>query len=182
MVSLNIMLDLQAASAPPWWLQYVFPVALSILASVIVAILSSWLSARREKTRMIQERAFRDRLDWYLRISTSISDLMFSYADSSRINTVDEARANTNASLLLARKLAGETIEAYLYAPVKTIKSLSTLKLNLDRLLQERGGTTFEDYVVHAGKIRTELSLGHLELARYVRELLGLDELPDNLR
>jgi hypothetical protein len=174
------MVDPQAISTP-WWQSYVFPVTLSILASVIVAFVSSALSARRERMRMIRERAFKDRLDWYFRITKSMSDLIFSYADSSRAGTVAEAQAVAEASLSQARRLAGETIEAYFYAPVGTIKSLTLMKLNLDRLLQARVVTN-DDYRAHAEKVRNELSRGHLELAKYVRELLGLDRLPDDLR
>ena len=65
----------------PWWWNSVFPAALAIVSSVVVAFVSNRLASNRENARMIKERAFRESIDWYFRITRTLVDFMFTYAE-----------------------------------------------------------------------------------------------------
>jgi hypothetical protein len=166
---------LVSMTQPPWWWNSVFPAALAIVSSVVVAFLSNRLASKRENTRMIQERAFRETVDWYFRITWTLVDFMFSYAElATPIHSGDreqerqrEIRRN---QVELSRKLTAETIEAHCYAPVETLGTLQTLQSNLSQL------STLQDPDVV--RIRQEMQLAHFSLAQFMRRLLGLEELP----
>jgi hypothetical protein len=156
----------------PWWFNSVFPAALAIVSSVVVAFVSNRLASNRENARMIQERAFRERIDWYFRITRTLVDFMFSYAELGVPNAPERTLEIQRSQVELARKLTAETIEAHCYAPLETLRTLQKLQVNLSKLSGQPGDGT---------QMRQEMQLAHFELAVFMRKLLGLDELPKKL-
>jgi hypothetical protein len=163
---------------PPWWWNSVFPAALAIVSSVGVTFLSNQLASKREIARMIQERAFRETVDWYFRITRTLVDFMFSYAElATSIHTEEreqerqrEIRRN---QLELSRKLTAETIEAHCYAPVETLRTVQTSQSNLSKLSGQQQ--------LDVNRIRQEMQLAHCSLAQFMRKGLGPEELPSKL-
>jgi type II secretory pathway pseudopilin PulG len=157
------------AEPSPWW--YVLTVVLSIISSVIVAVLSSWLSAKREREAMIRERAFKESVEWYFRISRTLVDFMFLYAEeASPFNSAERSLEIQRQKVEQSRRLTAETIEAHGYIPVETLHTLQTLQANLSKL----GGQP----AVDATQLRQEMQRAHFALAGELRKLLKLKELP----
>jgi hypothetical protein len=172
------MIDPQSGVQAPWWWNSVFPAALAIVSSVVVAFLSNWLGSKRESSRMIQERAFRETVDWYFRITHTLVDFMFSYAElATEIYTgeheEERQREIRRNQVELSRRLTAETIEAHCYAPAETLGTLQTLQSNLSKLSGQPE--------VDVTRMRQEMQLAHFSLAQFMRKLLGLDELPKKL-
>lgn len=153
----------------PWWWNSVFPAALAIVSSVVVAFVSNRLASNRENARMIKERAFRESIDWYFRITRTLVDFMFTYAELAVPNTPERALEIQRSQVEYSRKLTAETIEAHCYAPLETLRTLQKLEANLSKLSGPAGD---------GARMRQEMQLAHFELAQFMRMLLGLDELP----
>jgi hypothetical protein len=172
------MIDPQTGAQAPWWWNSVFPAALAIVSSVVVAFLSNWLASKREGSRMIQERAFRETVDWYFRITRTLVDFMFSYAELAvpiyeGEHEKERQREIRRNQVELSRKLTAETIEAHCYAPIETLSTLQKLQLNLSKLSGQPD--------VDVTRMRQEMQLAHFSLAQFMRKLLGMDELPKKL-
>jgi hypothetical protein len=148
----------------------VFPAALAVVSAVTAAFLTSWLNSNREKARMTQERAFRERIDWYVRITRTLGDYMFSYVEEGVSSHSDERMAEIQrARVDTARRLAEQTFEAFCYAPAQTLVTLDRLQANLEIL---RSGTNRD-----AVRIVDEMQSAHFELSQFMRDVLGLERL-----
>jgi hypothetical protein len=162
--------DPQTASQAPWWWSSVYTSVIAVLSAVIVAVLSYRLNSKRERERMVEDRLFRETVDWYFRITRTLVELMFVYAQMEIAKHPARQPEFEAQKLELTRRLTVETIESHCFVPVETIHVLQVLQSNLSQL-----GTQPTLNVV---RVRQEMQLAHFALAQFMRKELGLEVLP----
>jgi hypothetical protein len=156
------MTDTQAVS--PW--SYAFPSVLAALSALGAAFLANYLGQRRESARMVEDRAFRETVDWYFRITRTMADFMFLYAEM-QIGPPHKKLEHDGRAVELSRKLTAETIESCFYAPIEAVEVLQTLQANLNKI--ETSNVT---------ERRHEMQRAHFALSVPMRKFLGLEPLP----
>ena len=169
------MINFQNVDQVPW---FAIPLATAALACV-----GGWLGGKlgvaRETEKLIKQRAFDHRLEWYVRTVRTLSDFQFLYAALNRPN-VDRERANSHRAVLadLAPKLSADVKESLLFGSPRTANSLETMHQRLNQLMA-RANAGADDSEAAKVEIHNEFARVYGDLARDVREHLGLEELPE---
>jgi len=165
--------------ASPWWYHDVLTAILTAVLAGIAAFVGGKWGVARDTEKLRKQRAFEDRLDWYMRISKTIAQFQFVNAALMRSDgaDVDERILSLKQKMRdLAFTLSTEGKEALFFASGTTIESLETMNSRLNKLRRESSGLSASAYGL---RIQNELARVHSDLARDVRGHLDLDELDE---
>src|SRR5277367_5355546 len=94
------MLGSQTVTQMPWFEIPIFTALLTAVLSGLFAWLGGKAGVTRESEKLVRQRAFDHRLEWYVRISRTLSSVQFLFSAMTRPN-VDNAQATRIRDQLL---------------------------------------------------------------------------------
>jgi hypothetical protein len=173
---LQVMIGLPNVPASQW---------LTPLLSAALAGVGAWIggkfSVQREIEKTVKQRAFDQRLEWYVRVSKTLGEMQFLFAALNRPNvTRDKALQILEKISQMTSKLNADIREALLFGSPEIIRSLDLMNRRIVRFMLESiesadsGGPSGAPLV----EIDREFGRVYNQLALDTRRHLGLEDLP----
>lgn len=174
------MIEGNVPSQAPWLAVALVTAVLSLVGGCVGGFLGVWL----ETKKLIKQRAFDRRLDWYVRMVKTVADLQFVY---NGLNLNRAKRDSDNAVVFLAElskivpRMSVETKEALLFGSPEIVDSLEIMTKRLNEIVRKSKDQTANEAseITEESEVIAEFARVHSDLARDVRRHLGLESLSE---
>ena len=158
---------------------------LTPLLSAALGGIGAWVggkfSVQREIEKTVKQRAFDQRLEWYVRISKTLGEIQFLFAALNRHNVISEKALQILEKISqLTSKLNADIREALLFGSPEIVKSLDLMNKRIVRFMLESIESTDSGGLKGSALTEIDREFGRVynQLALDTRRHLGLEDLP----